>query len=360
MEKNYVQKQVIRVCRNKIILLSIISLFIFFFILGSNPDILKIFGKDTKIKNYQEIQNNFKNGNLYATEKNTKINDTGFFNRSSENGTTYYYVITIDDHDVQKYIFYKSNKKYNSKETEQMVISGKLKSLSTTDRQVYNKSVNSISTSINISLSDAREYIASDIIIDGTSSKFGEIILIIVTGAIICGLIILFSRQIIFIKDYKKHKICKRIEEDTNKEIEVLADKVKDELSKDNLILNKRNIKITDSYIVSPTAYNFKLRLKNDLIWAYYNETKHYTNGIPSGSTFNIYLYLNKNNKDLIVINVGNKKKTLAVIETLAEKIDTAMFGYTDELKKLHNTNFQEFLNIVEEYQNKGNKKENN
>jgi hypothetical protein len=357
MEKNIIEKQVKRVCRNMIIILTLLGVLVGLVIIGTIDETKKSFGKDVGIKVHEKLFDNYLKGGIYATEKNAKILDTGYFIRDNEKSTEYYYVITVKYKDTKRYVLYKTTKKYTKKDAEKVNVKGLIKGLSTDDYKVYTKTINSLTTALNITSIEAAEYVSSSLIIDGTAGKLGTQIFgigIILLGGIIVYFIV---RQINFMKDYKKHKIYRKAEETLKREPEVIADKIETEINKDNLVLNKKNIKITDTYIVQKGIFTFNVRLKNDLIWAYYNETKHYTNGIPSGSTFTINLYFNKGPKDLITISVGNKKKTLAVIETLADKIDNVMFGYTDELKNLHDKNFKEFLNVVEDYKNNKHKK---
>lgn len=349
METNYIEKQIKRITRNYMILFLVGIIIVGTIMFLTMPNFSNLFGNSEKIDNYQQLKEASKNRKLYVKTKKTNIYYTGFQSYGGNDDTKYGYIIPIKNKDKNQLILYITDKEPISNEVEVVNINGKISKLKEFDKDLRSKYISFLTEQYQFTSNEANDYIISDIIIyDNNNQTLFQILLaaeVLVILSLISGLIFQGTRFF----DYKNHKIYKQIEKTFNKEPEVIGDSLEREIKNNKFIVNKKSLKITDNYIILPGLYKFILRKKSDLVWAYYNETQHYRNGIPTGKTYTILLHLNNNSKDIYTITVGNKKKTLEVVETLAKNIDSAIYGYDKELKKLQLKNFPEFLSIVTE-----------
>jgi hypothetical protein len=103
---------------------------------------------------------------------------------------------------------------------------------------------------------------------------------------------------------------------------------------------------ITQSWIFLPSRFGLAICHVPDLIWAYKKVTKHYTNFIPSGKTYEIVMY-DRFGKPLQM--QARQKKIDAVLTVLAERSPWAVFGYSDDLNKTLRTNWGGFIAAVDQ-----------
>lgn len=86
--------------------------------------------------------------------------------------------------------------------------------------------------------------------------------------------------------------------------------------------------------------------LVNDqVIWAYQQNTTHRTNGIKTGTTHEILVYL-LNNKKNAHIYVPKEEIGAEVLEYINQLMPRAVVGYSDELVQLYQKDYQGFLQL--------------
>lgn len=88
-----------------------------------------------------------------------------------------------------------------------------------------------------------------------------------------------------------------------------------------------------------------QLLVNDQIIWAYQQNTTHRTNGIKTGTSYQILVYL-LNGKKAAHINIPNADAGGEVLQYMNETMPKAVIGYSDELVKLYRKNYQEFLNL--------------
>ena len=101
---------------------------------------------------------------------------------------------------------------------------------------------------------------------------------------------------------------------------------------------------ITQSWVFLPSRFGLSICRIPDLIWAYKKVTKHYTNFIPTGKSYEIIMY-DRFGKPLQM--QARQKKIDAMLTLLAERAPWAVFGYSDDLSTTLRTNWGGFIAAV-------------
>ena len=103
---------------------------------------------------------------------------------------------------------------------------------------------------------------------------------------------------------------------------------------------------ITQSWVFLPSRFGLSICRIPDLIWAYKKVTKHYTNFIPTGKSYEIIMY-DRFGKPLQM--QARQKKIDAMLTLLAERAPWAVFGYSDDLSTTLRTNWGGFIAVVDQ-----------
>lgn len=85
--------------------------------------------------------------------------------------------------------------------------------------------------------------------------------------------------------------------------------------------------------------------VNDQVIWAYQQNTTHRTNGIKTGTTHEILVY-QLNNKKIAHIFVPKEALGTEVLQYINQVIPKAVVGYSDELVRLYQKDYQEFLQL--------------
>ena len=80
------------------------------------------------------------------------------------------------------------------------------------------------------------------------------------------------------------------------------------------------------------------------IVWAYMNAVTHRTNGIKTGTTYNVQLETEGVGSFTVVVNKEDMARE--VLKKINETMPWVVVGYSDELKKLYKKNRAEFLNL--------------
>lgn len=94
-------------------------------------------------------------------------------------------------------------------------------------------------------------------------------------------------------------------------------------------------------YMVGSTPH---VLLKDNLVWAYQNTTTHRTNGIKTGTTYSVVL--NTMEKKSIHLSVANEPQAINVLQFIRQDIPWTVVGYSDDIRRLYNGDFQNFLQM--------------
>ena len=83
---------------------------------------------------------------------------------------------------------------------------------------------------------------------------------------------------------------------------------------------------------------------KDKIVWAYMKTTTHRTNGIKTGTTYEMNLFSVKNPKQAIKIQMKNEQASRGMVEYINEHMPWTIVGYTDEISKLYYKDYETFL----------------
>lgn len=85
--------------------------------------------------------------------------------------------------------------------------------------------------------------------------------------------------------------------------------------------------------------------LIDKLVWAYQNTTTHRTNGIKTGTTYSVVLSTTE--KKSTHIGVANESMAVSVLQDIKQNMPWVIVGYSDDLSKMYNKEFQNFLELL-------------
>lgn len=88
-----------------------------------------------------------------------------------------------------------------------------------------------------------------------------------------------------------------------------------------------------------------QLIVNDQIIWAYQQNTTHRTNGIKTGTSYQILIY-QQNSSRITRIDIPNENTGKEVLQYINETMQKAVVGYSDELMKLYSKNYQDFLKL--------------
>lgn len=83
----------------------------------------------------------------------------------------------------------------------------------------------------------------------------------------------------------------------------------------------------------------------NKIMWTYQNTTTHRTNGIKTGTTYSVMVYV-EGFKNAFNIGVPNEATAQDVLKRMNETLPWVMVGYSDDLRKMFNKDRAQFLQL--------------
>jgi len=96
----------------------------------------------------------------------------------------------------------------------------------------------------------------------------------------------------------------------------------------------KANFKIGRLMIYYQSGSEFRAIPANKLMWAYLNRVTHRTNGIKTGTTYNV-VFVVENVKSAYTVPVDNEQMALDILEKIDKMFPWVIVGYSDDLKKM-------------------------
>lgn len=83
----------------------------------------------------------------------------------------------------------------------------------------------------------------------------------------------------------------------------------------------------------------------NKIMWAYQNTTTHRTNGIKTGVTYSVMIYID-GLKSASCIGVPNEATAQEILKKMNEILPWVVVGYSEDLRKLFNKDRSQFLQL--------------
>ena len=83
----------------------------------------------------------------------------------------------------------------------------------------------------------------------------------------------------------------------------------------------------------------------NKMMWAYQTTTTHRTNGIKTGTTYSIMIYV-EGRKNCYTLSVPNEATAHSMLDKINNTFPWVVVGYTDEIRKLFNKDRAQFLSL--------------
>lgn len=81
-----------------------------------------------------------------------------------------------------------------------------------------------------------------------------------------------------------------------------------------------------------------------NILWAYHNVITHRTNGIKTGTSYQVIVVTK--DKKRHTINVDKENTAIMVLESMGSRLPWMIIGYSDELNRMFNKNFVAFLDL--------------
>jgi hypothetical protein len=130
-------------------------------------------------------------------------------------------------------------------------------------------------------------------------------------------------------------EIAKHIEEDFSKNI----------IFPENEGFSQSNkLKITPNWIMMKGFFHFHIIHVTELVWVYIKQTKHSVNFIPTGSTYSLIFnstYMKNMEVEIKgeMLGESKKEKSGSLIEVIHSIAPWAIYGFSEEIKALWETN---------------------
>jgi|GEM_PF-3127065 len=105
-----------------------------------------------------------------------------------------------------------------------------------------------------------------------------------------------------------------------------------------------KNVIITKSWLFNKVAADTYLFPLNRVVWVYQSVTKHYTNGIRSGTTYAVNLCFNDGEMQTIT---STKKQVDDLQAFISARCPNAILAFSDDLKNLWAIDKEEFCRIA-------------
>jgi len=329
-----------------ILIISIIILALF----ESKGKIPSIFGKPEEINTVEELEEYNETGEGYATLNIEYMADSGYY-IAKDGGkgtiTENIYIAIIED----KFVTVALPAKASSKNPDEMenvsFVVKKFDGLeNASEVQLLGEIKKEIAEGLGVPIQDINNGFVDVMLKDSKTDRVLEKIFYIGIFIGLIYLIILVIKRVIVITNYRSSKVIKKLSKYGN--IDYMENQINQEVNYPEYV--SKRITITNNWIIDKTPFSIRFMPIGNLVWVYNVRTKHYQNGIRTGTSFSVMCYSDKNEK--LSLNVGWKKdeeKAISIVELLSQKAPWAIYGYSDEIKKNFKKNPQK---IIEEVRN--------
>lgn len=83
----------------------------------------------------------------------------------------------------------------------------------------------------------------------------------------------------------------------------------------------------------------------NKIMWTYQNTTTHRTNGIKTGTTYSVMIFV-EGFKNAFSVSVPNEATAQDILKKINEMLPWVVVGYSEDLRKLYNKDRAQFLSL--------------
>jgi len=105
-------------------------------------------------------------------------------------------------------------------------------------------------------------------------------------------------------------------------------------------------MQITTNWLINAGAYKTNVMATRDVVWAYSKVTKHYHNGIPTGTTYSAII---RDSKAQSVEISGKKDSVPKLLESLQRRMPWVLIGFSKELEALWVKEKPKFFQLIEQ-----------
>jgi hypothetical protein len=105
-------------------------------------------------------------------------------------------------------------------------------------------------------------------------------------------------------------------------------------------------MQITTNWLINAAAYKTNAMATRDVVWAYPKVTKHYHNGIPTGTTYSAII---RDSKGQSLEVSGKKDSVPKLLESLQRRMPWVLMGFSKELETLWQKEKPKFFQLIEQ-----------
>jgi hypothetical protein len=130
---------------------------------------------------------------------------------------------------------------------------------------------------------------------------------------------------------------------------EMVAQEIDREFDSQNIVVHKQT-KISNNWLIQKQSFDLEVKKIVDIVWIYFQVTKHRTNGIPTGKTFATICHDRHGEKVEIP---GSEAEVMGLIEQIYTRVPWAIIGHTDEIKLAWEKDRANLISFVDEARQK-------
>jgi hypothetical protein len=350
MENNFIKKAIKKTSINSgllfIFVISIITLVLF----NHKNSISSILGAPKEISTIEDIDEYNLTREGHITLNLEYMADSGYY-IAKDGGkgaiTDNIYIGIIDGKFITIALPAKSSSKNPIEMENVSIVAKEFDGLNDEDNEELLEQIKGgLAESFGVSIEDMDNEFIGIMFKDSKMNRLLEKIFLIGVFIVVIYLIVLLIKALMAITNYKNSKVIKSLSKYGN--IDYIENQIDQEMNYPEH--SDKKLIITTNWIISKSAYNVKFMPINNLVWVYNIRTKHYYNGIRTGTSFSVMCYSDKNEK--LLFDMGGKKKedkSIEIVNLISQKAPWAICGYSDEIKKDFKKNPQK---IIEEVRN--------
>lgn len=104
-------------------------------------------------------------------------------------------------------------------------------------------------------------------------------------------------------------------------------------------------IRVSPEFIMAQTSGAILVNDTSKVLWVYQHVLSHYTNGIPTGKTYTIFVWMTDGTK--MEIPMKGKKKSEEALDYIGRSLPYIFFGYDEQLQAAYNQNRQGMIQAM-------------
>ena len=104
-------------------------------------------------------------------------------------------------------------------------------------------------------------------------------------------------------------------------------------------------IRVSPEFIMAQTSGAVLVNDTSKVLWVYQHVLRHYTNGIPTGKTYTILVWMTDGTK--MEIPMKGKKKSEEALDYIGRALPYVFFGYDEQLQAAYNQNRQGMIQAM-------------